>query len=49
MLNWRRDPDHERRIKAKLIEIRQLERKNARGREGERERGREGEREIAAP
>jgi predicted nucleic acid-binding Zn-ribbon protein len=28
MLNWRRDPDHERRINAKLIEIEQIKRES---------------------
>jgi len=30
MLNWRRDPDYETRMTAKLIEIEQLRRENKR-------------------
>jgi predicted RNase H-like nuclease (RuvC/YqgF family) len=30
MLNWRRDPDYERRMNAKLIEIRKIKRETER-------------------
>ena len=33
MLNWRRDPDYERRMNALKIEIEQLRQQNANGRQ----------------